>query len=97
MSDLPFVGSSDLAELARALEDHDVAIAPDRRRTNTNALAIFTDRHPPLAFGTERSFERHVNAAIGLGQSIRVIENERLAFDVDEPQDYARLSRLENR
>jgi 2-phospho-L-lactate guanylyltransferase len=97
MSDLPLVESRDVSELAVALEHHDVAIAPDRHRTNTNALAISVARRPALAFGSERSFEKHVSSARALGQTIHVLENERLAFDVDVPADYARLSRLENR
>ena len=97
MSDLAYLERRDVSDLARTLHDHDVVIAPDRRRASTNAFGFPLARHAPLAFGDPSSFERHVEGTRALGQTIRVIENTRLEFDVDTPEDYALLCRRPKR
>ena len=60
----------------------EVAIAPDRHRLGTNALALRRAAQFTFAFG-EASFARHRTAAPWSA----VIERPGLRFDVDTPAD----------
>lgn len=71
-----------------------VVIAPDAERRGTNllclsypALSVF-----PLAFGPS-SFAAHRDGAIRAGLSVEILDDHRLAFDLDEPEDYHRWRR----
>jgi 2-phospho-L-lactate guanylyltransferase len=92
MADLPNMVAEDVAEIVRALEAHDVVVVRDHKGKHTNALALA----PPTAFGTcfgrAESFAAHCAAARGAGLDVVVVDNERVAFDVDAPADHARLS-----
>jgi len=90
--DLPFATADAVGKAFSAAID--VVIAPDREQRGTNllglgdrALSLF-----PLAFGTS-SFAAHRDGAIGAGLSVEVLEDPRLAFDLDEPEDYHRWRR----
>lgn len=87
--DLPFVQPDILEEMADCGDD--LVIAPDERRTGTNALLLRAEalRCVPFAYGPG-SFAAHVGAARRLNLAIRVIDHWRLAFDIDEPAQYAR-------
>jgi 2-phospho-L-lactate guanylyltransferase len=93
VSDLPAVAHADVAELARALARFDVAIARDRGGEHTNALALRLEHRFRTSFGAEDSFRRHCASAKQAGLSLSVVESTSLAFDVDTPDDYARLNR----
>ncbi len=93
VSDLPDVTSGDIALLADATSRFDVAIARDRGGKHTNALALRLERRFPTSFGADDSFRRHCASAEELGLSVTVVESPSLAFDVDTPEDYARLYR----
>jgi 2-phospho-L-lactate/phosphoenolpyruvate guanylyltransferase len=74
----------------------DVVIAPDRRRSGTNALLI---RGPALrnfefCFGP-KSFPRHHQVATAAGLRVVFHEDKYLAFDVDNPADYREWRRGE--
>jgi 2-phospho-L-lactate guanylyltransferase len=93
VSDLPEVTIGDIALLVGALNRSDVAIARDRGGAHTNALALRLDTEFPTSFGAIDSFRRHCETAERIGLSVAVLESPSLAFDVDTPEDYARLNR----
>src|SRR5579862_7221195 len=73
-SDLPALGTDDLAEMVRC----ECAIAPDRRQQGTNAL--LWPAHLPFAFG-EDSFARHRTIAEKAGRSPITLVRRGLAHD----------------
>lgn len=88
-ADLPLLTTQEVQLLAAAPEG-EVAIAPDRHGTGTNALSLplpeaggFT-----FAFGPD-SFALHNEEAERLGLRLEVIHSRGLASDVDEPADLA--------
>lgn len=85
--DLPQVTSRDL-ELLAAAPAAEIAIAPDRHGTGTNAISLPLPaaRGFSFAFGPD-SFARHHAAAERLGLRIEEIHSQGLARDVDEPDD----------
>ncbi|MET0984146.1 MAG: 2-phospho-L-lactate guanylyltransferase [Steroidobacteraceae bacterium] len=92
--DLPLLTPGALQELIAAADaPHAVVLAPDRRRSGTNALLCSPPDVIRPRFG-EDSFSRHVAAARQHGLPHRVIELEALAFDVDVPSDLDRLARV---
>jgi 2-phospho-L-lactate guanylyltransferase len=93
VSDLPEVTPGDVALLVDALRRFDVAIARDRGGEHTNALALRLETRFPTSFGADDSFRRHSETAERAALSVTVVESPSLAFDVDTPEDYARLNR----
>lgn len=91
MADLPLLTGPDLARMVAALDDADVALAPDRDHLGTNALAL---RLPgaPTCFGNPDSYPRHVAAARAAGLRLATIDRDGLAFDLDGPADLADLT-----
>jgi 2-phospho-L-lactate guanylyltransferase len=92
VSDLPSVTADDVMALVAALNRFDVVIAQDSGREHTNALALRLETRFPTSFGAIDSFRCHRETAERMGLSVCVIESASLAFDVDTPEDYARLS-----
>ncbi len=92
MADLPRIESRDVLELVAALDGHDVVLVRDHLGSHTNALAMAPPTAMATRFGRADSFEAHVTAAREAGLRVAVIDNERVAFDVDAPADHARLS-----
>lgn len=89
--DLPLISPAALqAFLDAAHEGEGVTVVPDRRRVGTNLLLC----SPPCAiapcFGGH-SFERHLAAAAAAGVAARVVNDDDLALDLDEPDDLAHL------
>ena len=64
-----------------------VAIAPDRRRQGTNGLSVAAGLDLAFRFGAG-SFAAHLAEAERLGVTPDVIENPRLALDIDTPEDW---------
>lgn len=85
-ADLPKLSAEDL----RAMTQSPAAIAPNEAGTGTNALFATAPHVLPFHFG-EGSFSRHREACRHLGLEPVVIKRPGLAFDVDTPEDYARL------
>lgn len=83
--DLPTARPEDVQVLAGA--ESPVAIAPDRRRQGTNGLCLAAGLDFAFRFGIE-SFPAHVAEAQRLGVEAAVIENPRLALDIDTPEDW---------
>lgn len=91
MSDLPKLGSADVDALIVGLADAEVVIAPDAKGRGTNGLGLSVAM--PTCFGHEDSALRHRARAAELGLRAVLVEREGLAFDVDHPEDLARLNR----
>ena len=89
--DLPTARPEDVEALAGA--ESAVAIAPDRRRQGTNGLCLAADLDFAFRFGTG-SFPAHVAEAERLGVEAAVIENPRLALDIDTPEDWRDWRRM---
>jgi 2-phospho-L-lactate guanylyltransferase len=91
MSDLPLVEARDLHRLVRMLRRVDMVVVPDGQSYGTNALAVRLAGRPSTCFGTGDSFARHCAAAARAGLRLRVHKSARVGFDVDGPEDLARL------
>jgi 2-phospho-L-lactate/phosphoenolpyruvate guanylyltransferase len=89
--DLPRLDPAALADATAG--GADVAIAGDRRGSGTNVLNLMgaAARHLPFSYG-EGSFHRHCNLARRAGHVLRVVANDALAFDLDEPGDWHELN-----
>jgi 2-phospho-L-lactate guanylyltransferase len=92
MADLPRFGVADVGEILGALESHDVVIVRDHEGRHTNALGLARPTAFRTCFGRPDSFAAHCAAAKEAGLDLVVVDNERVAFDVDAPADHARLS-----
>lgn len=86
--DLPLVEARDLQALATASEGHSVTISPDREGIGTNALLIAEDLALRFSFGDD-SYRRHQAEARRCGVTPRLHFNQRIAQDVDRPDDLA--------
>jgi 2-phospho-L-lactate guanylyltransferase len=92
--DMPLVQASDIEELCtNVTAAHGAPFAllvPSHDRKGTNALLLAPPDIIELRFGYD-SFTFHVEQVAGRGLPVRVIENEHIALDVDEPQDLERF------
>ena len=84
-TDLPTARSEDVLALAET--GSPVAVAPDRRRQGTNGLCVAAGLDFAFRFGID-SFPAHVAEAERVGVAPAVIENPRLALDIDTPEDW---------
>jgi 2-phospho-L-lactate guanylyltransferase len=91
MADLPHVGGGDLEELLAESGQHDVVVVRDHQGRHTNALALTPPTVIPTCFGRDDSFRAHCDAARAASLRLSVLDNGRIAFDVDGPEDHARL------
>ncbi len=65
-------------------------LVPDHRDDGTPVLSVPVDAPFTFAYGTN-SFARHVAAARAAGLQTRVVRDAALGFDIDVPEDLARL------
>ncbi len=92
-ADLPFINAEDIHGLIRLALDRSIVIAPDKARDGTNALLV----KPPGAIEFEYgggSFERHIRLAEAAGLQAFTYESERLALDIDLPEDLETYQRI---
>lgn len=82
-ADLPALQPDDLTALLAAAESG-AALAPDRRGTGTNAIALRDASNFAFAFGSD-SFARHCAVLPGCG----VVRRAGLGLDIDLPDDLA--------
>jgi 2-phospho-L-lactate guanylyltransferase len=88
--DLPCANSNALCALQSY--DSDIVVAPDRAEIGTNLLLMSPAAAGfPFQFGPN-SFVRHCDAARERGLSLTVVRDNRLTFDIDEPEDYLQWS-----
>lgn len=90
-ADLPIVRGSDIDEiLSINLDSPGALLVPSREGTGTNAII----RTPPTLFPSRfgpNSLALHKEEAGRVGVECRVLSNERIALDIDEPSDVERL------
>jgi 2-phospho-L-lactate guanylyltransferase len=86
--DLPFARS--FAGVARDGSQPIVAIVPCHRDDGTPVLSVPVDVDFEFAYGPG-SFRRHAAHARERGLALRVVRDRSLAFDVDVPDDLARI------
>ena len=85
--DLPLVTFSDIETLFYFLEPApSVVIVPSRDGTGTNALLRSPPDLFPSHFGPD-SFALHLKEAEKAGAKVAIVRNERIALDIDEPED----------
>jgi 2-phospho-L-lactate guanylyltransferase (CobY/MobA/RfbA family) len=63
----------------------------DRRGTHTNALGLRLGRRQRTYFGAPDSFRRHCDSATRAGLSLATPVLPGIGFDIDLPEDFARL------
>ena len=87
-ADLPLLTPADVTDFINQRKEPPMAvIAPDRRRGGTNMLLIDPAELLTFSFG-EDSFEKHCLLAQSQGAEVIVYENQRIALDLDVPEDY---------
>lgn len=93
-ADLPLVSSEDVDALFAVEVNAPAAIlVPSREGTGTNAIL----RTPPTLFPSRfgpNSLSLHQAEAARVGVECRIVENERIALDIDEPADLQALIEL---
>jgi 2-phospho-L-lactate guanylyltransferase len=92
MSDLPNLTCDDVEALLSALDEADVVIAPDSSGHHTNALGVYLPHRLTMSFGRDDSFHLHLQFARAAGLSLARVDTPTLAFDVDTPDDYAKIA-----
>lgn len=90
-ADLPMLTPEDVEDfLAQRTQPPLMVISPDRRRQGTNMMLINPADLISFSFGLD-SFNKHCDLAEKKGVEVIVYENERIALDLDVPEDYAIL------
>ena len=84
-ADIPLIKSEDLEQVIRLGAHHDMVISPSRNM-GTNALLLKPPTLLKPLFGSN-SFQRHLKSALEMNVKLKVFENERIGFDVDNPSD----------
>ena len=93
--DIPLVCSRDIELLLEQISQHDGAspyalLTPSHDRMGTNALLLSPPDVIKLRFGYD-SFIYHLGEVAAQGLPLRVLGNERIALDIDEPKDLERF------
>ena len=91
-ADIPLLTPGDVSDFLSARKEPPMTIiAPDWKREGTNML--FTDPGDLLTFSFgEDSFVKHSELSKSRGAEVIVVENERIALDLDTPEDYQILN-----
>lgn len=85
-ADLPSVVASDLIALANQGGVGRVVLCPDKHGTGTNAMLLCEGVSLRFAFGPQ-SCAAHCREATRSGATPKICINERIAFDIDTPED----------
>lgn len=85
--DLPLATPESLRNVLAAAGD--VVLVPDRKNAGTNILLLRATGLEgfSFAYGND-SFRIHSESAVRQQRKLSVLRDERLAFDIDEPEDY---------
>jgi 2-phospho-L-lactate guanylyltransferase len=98
--DMPLVRSTDVESLLGLIPGDArqpfTLLVPSHDRMGTNALLLAPPEIIRLRFGHD-SFNFHMSEVAGLGLPRRFTENERIALDIDEPQDLERFLAFNDR
>lgn len=94
-ADLPLLRPEDVSTFITARKDPPMmVISPDRRRQGTNMLLIDPSDLITYSYGID-SFNIHCALTQSAGAELIIHENDRIALDLDIPEDYDLLKRLE--
>ena len=85
-----------LADDLRVVTGPGVAIAPDVHRDGSNVLSLPTDAPFTFHYGPG-SFAAHRDEAERRGLPFTVIDDAKLALDIDDPDDLLRLEQAQSR
>jgi len=93
--DIPLVRSGDIELLLEQIFHHDTnlpfaLLTPSHDRMGTNALLLSPPDVIKLGFGYD-SFTYHLAQMEAAGLPPRILENEMIALDIDEPEDLERF------
>jgi 2-phospho-L-lactate guanylyltransferase len=96
-ADIPLLRPEDIELVLAQIARHDggspfALLVPSHDRMGTNALLLAPTNAIGLRFGYD-SFSYHLSQVAGRELPLRVLENERIALDIDEPQDLERFLR----
>jgi 2-phospho-L-lactate guanylyltransferase len=91
MSDLPLRGAAELRRALELMRKHPLVLCPDDRDEGTNALGLSPPDRLSTFFGRADSFSRHLREGADRGLDVGVLRSPGLGFDVDAPEDLARL------
>jgi 2-phospho-L-lactate guanylyltransferase len=91
MADLPHLSMEDVQGALSLLELHQVVLGPDLNEEGTNLLCLAPPLVMPSSFGGGDSFRRHLLHARERALSAAVSRAPGICFDVDEPDDLARI------
>ncbi|HWP59989.1 MAG TPA: 2-phospho-L-lactate guanylyltransferase [Candidatus Acidoferrales bacterium] len=90
-ADIPLATAADIESvLAERAPAPGATLVPSHDRLGTNALLLAPPDSMTLRFGYD-SFVYHLRQAAARGLALRVVENERIALDIDEPVDLKRF------
>jgi 2-phospho-L-lactate guanylyltransferase len=94
-ADIPLLQTSDIELLIGQAAAHDglspfALLVPSHDRLGTNALLLSPPDVIALRFGYD-SFTYHLSRVAERGIPLRVVDNERIALDIDEPRDLERF------
>ncbi len=93
-ADIPLVRSSDIELLLEQASRHRSSpfalLVPSHDRMGTNALLLSPPDIIHLRFGYD-SFSYHLGEVAAKALPLRVLENERVGLDIDEPKDLERF------
>ena len=91
-SDLPMISKEDVYAMLEKVKDPPVVVvAPDRKKTGTNALLVCPVGLIEYDYGPN-SFERHCQHAQEAGARLEICELPSLALDMDVPEDLELVS-----
>lgn len=90
--DIPLVQPEDIERLC-SVDGVQVAVTPDKDGKGTNALLLSPPDAIPFRFGPG-SFAAHVGEARRRGLKVQVLTVERIARDIDRPEDLLAFLRL---
>ena len=96
-ADIPLLRAGDVELVLAQAARHDgvspfALLVPSHDRMGTNALLLAPPDVIGLRFGYD-SFSYHSSRIAARGLPVRVLDNERIALDIDEPQDLERFLR----
>lgn len=92
-ADLPFVSADDVRALIDRSVEGALVIASDQYGDGTNALLMRPPGLIPYDYGPG-SFQRHIDSARARGVAVRLFHSDRLAMDIDVPQDLRAYHRI---
>lgn len=96
-ADLPLLAAEDVsAMIDMGRSNMTVVIATDQNSDGTNAMLIRPPGLFPYTYGPG-SYERHMAAARAAGATVRIYQSDRLALDIDLPEDLEHYNQMTGR